>query len=88
MDDSIKTSASSTHIGKVIGERMRERHITVIDLSRILDCSRTNVYKILGKRNIDTALLMKLSQIIGFDFFKIYTDEVEAYFKSHPESRR
>lgn len=64
------------HIGKLIRQKMEERHQTVVWLSRQLSCSRNNVYKIFDKYSIDTGVLVKISEVLEFDFFKYYSEEV------------
>ena len=57
---------------------MEERHKTVVWLAKELAYSRTNVYKIYDKSSIDTDVLLRISIILEYDFFKIYSDEVES----------
>lgn len=42
-----------------------------------LACSRTNVYKIFSKQSIDTYDLLRISKILEFDFFEVYSKELE-----------
>ena len=42
--------------------------------ARKLSYSRTNVYKIFEKPSIDTNLLLRISSILNYDFFKYYTE--------------
>lgn len=55
---------------------MEERHQTVVWLSKQLSCSRNNVYKIFDKYSIDTGVLVKISEVLEFDFFKYYSEEI------------
>lgn len=64
------------HIGRLIKQKMEERHLTVVWLARHLSCSRTNIYKMFERYSIDTEVLMKLSTILDFDFFSFYSDEL------------
>ncbi len=63
-------------IGERIRRRLDEQNETVVWLSRQLSCSRTNVYKIFEKSNLDTGLLMRISTILKYDFFKLYSEEL------------
>lgn len=67
---------SKTEIGKIIKARMKERKISAIWMAGQMGCSRTNIYKIFDKHSIDTELLMKISLILGYDFFKPYSEEL------------
>ena len=66
----------SIHIGKEIEKRTRERGMTVVGLSRELGCHRTNIYRIFDSPTVDTGVLARLCVILGFDFFRLYSDEV------------
>lgn len=69
------------HIGRLIKQKMEERHLTVVWLARHLSCSRTNIYKMFERYSIDTEVLMKLSTILDFDFFSFYSDELVKHKK-------
>lgn len=64
------------HIGKEIKRKMEERQRTVVWAARHLSCSRTNVYKIFDKYTIDTDSLTRISRLLDFDFFSLYSDEL------------
>lgn len=64
-------------IGERIRRRLDEQGNTVVWLARQLSCSRTNVYKIFEKSNLDTGLLMRVSVILKYDFFKLYSEELK-----------
>lgn len=61
-------------IGELIRQKLNEQKHTVVWLSQQLSCSRTNVYKIFEKDHLDTRLLMRISHILKFDFFKVLSD--------------
>ena len=64
------------HIGHVIKNKVEEQGKTTVWLAQKLGCHRTNMYKIYEKRTIDTGVLLHISDILGFDFFKLYTEEL------------
>lgn len=86
MGEKKKQYTSEIHIGRMIRKNMREKKISVISLSRQMDCSRTNVYKILDRHSVDTDTLMKLSLLIGLDFFKIYSTELALKIKERKKA--
>ena len=65
------------HIGKLIEEELRRQERTVSWFARKLFCDRTNVYDIFQRKSIDTELLLRISIILNYDFFRYYTDRVE-----------
>jgi hypothetical protein len=56
---------------------LKERKKTIVWLAENLSCSRTNVYKIFNKRSVDTADLLRISDILDFDFFELYSKELK-----------
>lgn len=68
------TSPEIPHIGHIIRDTLEKQGRKVIWFSAQLPCDRSNVYKIFEKRTLDTAMLLKISQILGVDFFQYYSD--------------
>lgn len=66
----------SIHIGYEIEKKMRERQMTVVGLSHELGCHRTNLYRIFNAPSIDSGILARLSIILEFDFFKLYSEDI------------
>lgn len=71
-----------THYGNntlVIGERIKQelkrQGKTSVWLAKQLGCHRTNIYKVYSKATIDTGMLLHICRILGYDFFKLYTEE-------------
>ncbi len=61
------------HIGEEIQERLRKKRMKVIDFSRKIDTNRNNVYDIFSRKSIDSGLLLKISEALEFDFFRLYS---------------
>lgn len=57
------------HIGKIIEEELVSQGRTKAWLARELHTVRGNVYDILRREDIDTALLRRISRILGRNFF-------------------
>lgn len=64
------------HIGQCIREKVDEQGKTTVWLARELGCHRTNLYKIYDKRTIDTGILLRISRILDYDFFQLYSKEL------------
>ena len=69
-----KHTMERLHIGHLIRTRLEEKGQTVTWLARQVPCSRTNIYKIFDRPSIDTDMLARLSDILGFDFFAALSD--------------
>ena len=65
------------HIGQLIKQQMDLQGKTTSWLARELAYSRTNVYKIYDKKSIDTDLLLRISRLLQYDFFKTYSQVIE-----------
>lgn len=59
------------HVGQMIKAEL-DRHPkahTATWFAEQLHCKRTNVYNIFNRPSVDTALLERISRILGHDFF-------------------
>lgn len=64
------------HIGKLIEQELRNQERSVTWFARKLYCDRTNIYSIFNRESIDTALLLRISIILEFNFFSFYTRQL------------
>ena len=67
------------HIGSIIKTELEKQGKTVVWLAEQLSYSRANIYKIFDKPSIDTDVLYRISVVLKFDFFKIYSSNMEEY---------
>ena len=65
------------HIGNLIRLKVKEQKKTSVWLAQSLSCSRTNVFKLYDKKSVDTDGLIRISKILVFDFFSLYSTEVK-----------
>jgi len=61
-------------IGQIIHDEVRRQGVSAAWLGSQMGCDRRNIYDIFNRTFIDTRLLMRLSAILGRDFFKVYSD--------------
>lgn len=64
------------HIGEAIKKELERQGKTVVWLAEQIPCHRTNVYRIFEKSSIDTHMLMRISEILGHDFFTDHSKEL------------
>ncbi|RGN47614.1 MULTISPECIES: helix-turn-helix domain-containing protein [unclassified Bacteroides] len=64
-------------IGQLIKARLMERGMTVSHLARLLSCERANLYRLFEKDSIDTRLLLRISRALDYDFFQLYSNELQ-----------
>ena len=60
------------HIGHLIKEELTRQGRSVTWFAKQLHCSRQNVYGIFENPWIYTDTLLKISEILDFDFFAVY----------------
>lgn len=62
------------HIGKLIKAELARQGRSITWLAEQLNYSRQYVYKIFSRKWINTDLLLKISDILDYDFFKCYSE--------------
>jgi transposase len=67
------------HIGKYIKNRMSELGVGPEYLEGKLKQSHVNVEEMLGKEEISSGLLLRISRILSYDFFRIYSMNLVLY---------
>ena len=65
------------NIGQMIKEKLYEDGHSVTWLAKRLCCTRTNIYKIFSKENLDADLLWKISIALKYDFFREYSRKLQ-----------
>ena len=74
--DELKDRAIEVHIGKLIKQQMDEQGRRAVWLAKQLNCDRSNIYKIYRCKTIDASRLLKISQILQYDFFQHYSQQI------------
>lgn len=64
-----KTDLQMTPIGEQIRLQFLKQERSVTWFAQKLACDRTNIYRIFEKQSIDTEQLMRISVILGHNFF-------------------
>lgn len=62
------------HIGILIKEELRRQGRSITWLATQLGYSRQNMYKLFCRKWIYTDLLLKISEIMDYDFFAHYSE--------------
>ncbi len=60
------------HIGKEIKKLLRQKDISATKLGQMTGRHNTVVYRWLRKRHLDGKLLMEISKVLEYDFFRHY----------------
>lgn len=64
------------HIGKVIEKEWRKGRMSGSGFAGAIGHARQNLRAILGRETMDTGLLYRISEVLGRDFFKVYSDRL------------
>ena len=68
------TTQEAPHIGHLIKEELTRQGRSIQWLSEQVGCSRQNMYYLLNRSFIYTDLLLRISDVLDYDFFKHYSD--------------
>ncbi len=64
----METNFKNIYIGKLIEEKVKERHLTYAEFARMIHCARTSLYHIFNSKNIDVERLLLISKVLDYDF--------------------
>lgn len=65
-----------THIGNIIKQQLHHQKHSIAWLAQQICTDRSNMYRILLKKDLDTELLKRISIALKHDFFQYYSDEL------------
>lgn len=68
---------NTIHIGQVIKQKLDESQLSVTDFANRIHRTRSTVYDIFTRKSIDTDLLLKISEVLRYNFLE------EVYLKKH-----
>ena len=73
--NNLTNTKKTMNIGKHIEEILRKQGKSAAWLATQIPCERTNVYNIFKRKSLDVRLLMRISVILEYDFFKELSEE-------------
>jgi len=65
------------HIGNRVQEVFMNSGLSVQQFAGMIPCKVGNIYKIYEREEISTSLLVKICKILQYDFFKLYSQELQ-----------
>ena len=65
----------SINIGEIIKAKTLEKNLSQEKLGRLINKTKQNVNDIFKRKSIDTDLLLKLCEVLQYNFFEHYYDE-------------
>ena len=69
----------SIHIGILINKAVTESGIEMSRICSFLKCSKEEIEKMFTKENLSTDILLKWSNLLDYDFFRVYTQHLILY---------
>ncbi|MCS4302868.1 transposase [Chryseobacterium sp. BIGb0232] len=73
------TDLKEIYLGHLIKQRVSECDISVNRICKFLKCTEEEVEKIYKKESIETEQLLKLSKLLEYDFFRLYSQHLILY---------
>ncbi|MDR1198464.1 MAG: transcriptional regulator [Prevotellaceae bacterium] len=58
------------HIGNIIRQKVKQNSLSVTGFAKLINRSRSDVYDIFKRPNIDTDLLLCISKVLDYDFME------------------
>ncbi|WP_404986224.1 transposase [Chryseobacterium sp. M5] len=80
----MKVDYKNVHIGNAIKIRVNELDIKLCDI--IKEIPYSNLEELYQEKDLDAELLLTLSKLLNFDFFRIYTQHLILYSPSHAKA--
>ena len=77
--------AEKVNIGQAIREEMDRTGRTVTWLSKQLGTNRMACYRIFNSYSIDTQMLLRISVLLGRDFFVLYSSALREESENTPD---
>jgi len=73
------------HIGKAIFKTMKAQRRTATWLANEICVTRTHIYKIFEKENLDILLLIRISKALNHDFFADISNDISTHTKQEQD---
>lgn len=67
------------NIGELIRLRVKECNIDTLRICNFLSCSDKEVTEMYDAKSIDSEILLRMSKLLEYDFFRVYTQHLILY---------
>lgn len=67
----------SVHVGELIKLRLEQLGMSKAEFARRINRSPQNIHNLLTRKSVDTLLLVKVSEVLNYNFFKAFIPENE-----------
>lgn len=77
------------HIGNIIRERLKKSPLSITEFAERINRTRPTVYDIFERKSIDVDLLMKISEVLDYNFLQeVYLNQANKKAPSTPPAER
>ena len=67
----------NVHIGSIIRTKLEESQLSIAEFAERINRTRPTVYDIFNRKSIDTDLLIKISEVLGYNFLQeVYLEDI------------
>jgi len=77
MTNEKSNAETKVQIGKYIKQQFLQSKLSIEEFAGAIGCNRDNAYDIFRREHINTNQLLKISKILNYDFFKIYSELID-----------
>ncbi|GEN66347.1 hypothetical protein CRH01_09150 [Chryseobacterium rhizosphaerae] len=67
------------NIGQLLENSVKENHIEIESLCSIFNCEAKDIEQMYNSDTLDTDILIKWSQLLQYDFFRLYSQHLVLY---------
>lgn len=75
------------HIGKLISQKVTEDDVDIARICNFLKCSTDEVDEMYAAKSLDTAMLLRWSKLLSYDFFRVYSQHILLFSSSKKETK-
>lgn len=67
------------HLGKLILQRVREKNMDSDKICSVMKCTEKELSVMYESKSLDTEVILRLSKLLEYDFFRIYSQHLIIY---------
>lgn len=75
----LKIDIKNIHIGSLIHQKVKDDKIDIIRIRKFLKYSDNEIIEMYKSESLDTAVLIRWSKLLEYDFFRIYSQHLILY---------
>ena len=81
------TNFKNIHIGEMIEKRVKESELELPRITNFLNCTEEDIKIMYTSRSIDSAMLLRWSKLLQYDFFRIYSQHILLFASNQKDAK-